>query len=80
MGLSGQAWTGHAWHHPDSVLVHMIAEGSNRATVVMPPFGRLLRPDEVRTLIAFIQTFLTPGQPQFQEERTQRADGETPLR
>jgi mono/diheme cytochrome c family protein len=77
--LTGQAWTGHAWHHPDSVLVQMIAEGINRPTGVMPPFGHVLRPDEVRTLIAFIKTFWTPAQQQFQQERTQRADVEAPL-
>lgn len=72
--LTGQAWTGHAWHHPDSVLVQMIAEGISRPTGVMPPFGTVLRPEEIRTLIAFIKTFWTPEQRQLQQERTQRAD------
>src|SRR5262245_7984466 len=55
------------WHtdRADSVLVQMIAEGIDRRTGVMPPFGHLLRPDEVRTLIAFIKTFWTPAQQQF---------------
>jgi mono/diheme cytochrome c family protein len=74
LDLTGQAWTGHAWHHPDSVLVQMIADGIDRPTGVMPPFGSILRPDEIRTLIAFIKTFWTPEQLQLQQERTQRAD------
>jgi mono/diheme cytochrome c family protein len=74
MDLTNQAWTGHAWHHPDSVLAQMIADGVSRPAGVMPPFGAVLRPDEIRTLIAFIKTFWTPDQQQFQQERTQRAD------
>jgi hypothetical protein len=58
----------------------MVVEGINRPTGVMPPFGHILRPHEVRTLIAFIKTLWTPGQQQFQQERTQRADVEAPLR
>jgi mono/diheme cytochrome c family protein len=71
---TGQAWTGHAWNHPDSVLVQMIAEGISRPTGVMPPFGTILGPDEIRILIAFIKTFWTPEQRQLQQDRTQRAD------
>jgi mono/diheme cytochrome c family protein len=52
----------------------MIADGLSRPAGVMPPFGTLLRPDEIRTLIAFIKTFWTPDQRQFQQERTRRAD------
>jgi mono/diheme cytochrome c family protein len=74
MDLTGHAWTGHAWHHPDSVLVHMIAEGLSRPTGVMPPFGTTLRPEEINTVLAFIKTLWTPEQLQLQLERTQRAD------
>jgi S-disulfanyl-L-cysteine oxidoreductase SoxD len=74
LDLTNQAWTGHAWHHPDSVLVQMIADGVSRTAGVMPPFGSVLRSDEIRTLIAFIKTFWTPDQRQFQQERTRRAD------
>lgn len=77
--LTGQAWTGHGWHHPDSLLVQMIADGVSRPTGVMPPFGTILRSEEIRTLIAFIKTFWTPEQRQFQQERTHRADVEAPL-
>lgn len=78
MDLTGQSWTGHAWHHPDSVLAQMIADGVSRPTGTMPPFGAKLRPAEILTLIAFIKTFWTPDQRQFQRERTQRADGDAP--
>jgi mono/diheme cytochrome c family protein len=52
----------------------MIIEGVSRPTGVMPPFGAVLRPEEIHTLIAFIKTLWTPEQRQFQQERTQRAD------
>lgn len=78
MDRTGQSWTGHAWHHPDSILAQMIADGVSRPTGTMPPFGAELHPDEIRTLIAFIKTFWTPEQRQFQRERTQRADGDAP--
>jgi mono/diheme cytochrome c family protein len=72
--LTGQAWTVHAWHHPDSVLVQMITDGVSRPTGTMPAFGAILRPDEIKTLIAFIKTFWTPEHLQLQQERTHRAD------
>jgi hypothetical protein len=57
----------------------MIADGVSRPMGVMPPFGTVLRPEEIRTLIAFIKTFWTPEQQQFQQDRTQRADVEASL-
>jgi mono/diheme cytochrome c family protein len=73
--------TGHAWHHPDSVLSLMIMEGNSRREpdvsmleVSMPPFEAVLSPEEIRLVIAFIKTLWTPEQRQFQWERTERAD------
>lgn len=73
--------TGHAWHHPDSVLSLMIMEGTPRAEpdvsildVSMPPFEAVLSPEEIRSVIAFIKTLWTPEQRQLQWERTERAD------
>jgi mono/diheme cytochrome c family protein len=57
----------------------MIADGVSRPAGVMPPFGHVLRPEEIDTLIAFIKTFWTPAQQAFQQERTRRADVESPL-
>jgi hypothetical protein len=54
----------------------MITDGVSRPTGVMPPFGTILRTEEIHTLIAFIKTFWTPEQRQFQQGRTQRADVE----
>jgi S-disulfanyl-L-cysteine oxidoreductase SoxD len=70
---------GHAWHHPDSVLTQTIIEGNTRSDlaapdVAMPPFGAILSPTEVRTLIAFFKAAWTPDQQRFQWERTDRAD------
>jgi mono/diheme cytochrome c family protein len=72
---------GHAWHHPDSVLTQTIREGTSRARgdlampdVPMPPFGAILTPEEIRTLIAFFKASWMPDQQRHQWERTERAD------
>jgi mono/diheme cytochrome c family protein len=72
---------GHAWHHPDSVLTQTIREGTSRSQadlalpdLVMPPFGPILTPEEIRTLIAFCKAAWTPDQQHHQWERTERAD------
>jgi mono/diheme cytochrome c family protein len=73
--------TGHAWHHPDSVLSLMIMEGNSRPEpdvsmleVSTPPFEAVLSPEGIRLVIAFIKTLWTPEQRQLQWERTERAD------
>jgi mono/diheme cytochrome c family protein len=72
---------GHAWHHPDSMLLQTIRAGTSRsaadqtmAEVTMPPFGAILTPEEIHTLIAFFKASWTPEQQRIQWERTVRAD------
>jgi S-disulfanyl-L-cysteine oxidoreductase SoxD len=70
---------GHAWHHPDSVLTQTIMEGTTRSDlavpdIAMPPFRAVLRPTEIRTLIAFFKASWTVDQQRHQWERTERAD------
>jgi S-disulfanyl-L-cysteine oxidoreductase SoxD len=72
---------GHAWHHPDSFLLQTIRDGTSRAVpdltmteVTMPPFGAILTPEQIHTLIAFFKALWTPEQQRIQWERTERAD------
>jgi mono/diheme cytochrome c family protein len=72
---------GHAWHHPDSILLQTIRDGTTRAAadqtmtdVTMPSFKAILAPEEIRTLIAFFKASWTPEQQRIQWERTVRAD------
>ena len=72
---------GHAWHHPDSVLIQTIREGTIQAQadlslpdLVMPPFEGILTLEEIRTLIASFKASWTPDQQRVQWDRTVRAD------
>jgi mono/diheme cytochrome c family protein len=75
---------GHAWHHPDSILIQTIREGTTRTVelgmpeVPMPPFGTLLTLEKIHTLIAFFKASWTPEQQRLQWERTERADLHSP--
>lgn len=70
--------TGHTWHHPDSVLIRIIRDGT--AAVVgggyesdMPGFGGILDDDEIEAVLAFIRSTWPERERRFQEELT-RAD------
>jgi mono/diheme cytochrome c family protein len=70
---------GHAWHHPDSVLMQTIIEGTTRSDLsmpdlAMPPFGAILTAEDIQLLIACAKASWTPEQQQLQWERTERAD------
>jgi mono/diheme cytochrome c family protein len=72
---------GHAWHHPDSFLIHTIRQGTGRSQadlslpdVAMPPFEAILTAEDILTLIAFFKASWTPEQQQLQWDRTVRAD------
>jgi mono/diheme cytochrome c family protein len=75
---------GHAWHHPDSILIQTIREGTTRTVelgmpeVRMPPFRTLLTSEKIHTLIAFFKASWTPEQQRLQWERTERADLHSP--
>lgn len=67
---------GHTWHHGDCVLTEAIREGPPRRTYVdddfptMPAFGDELSDRDIAALLAFIKTWWTEEQREFQEERT----------
>ena len=47
---------GHAWHHAPSYLHKYIKDGSPRNPSEMPAYGGLLSDDDIRSIIAYIQS------------------------
>ncbi len=48
--------TGHAWHHPLSILFHTIKNGSPGGQGNMPAWGGKLNDDEIVSVIAWFQS------------------------
>ena len=48
--------TGHAWHHPPSLLFQYIKKGSIDENSPMPAFGDQLNDDEIQSIISYIQS------------------------
>ena len=72
----GEVWshTGHAWHHPDSVLINILEDGAAQEYGGMPPYQAILKSSEYKTLIAYIKSFWTRCQQIHQLHATKRAD------
>jgi mono/diheme cytochrome c family protein len=64
--------SGHTWHHPDSLLLDIIANGSMFGPSNMPAFGDALTDEEQRAVLAFIKTWWEEDQLEIQEEMTSR--------
>ncbi len=47
--------SGHTWHHPDDLLLEIIANGGDPAISTMPAFGDTLSEAEMRAVLAFIK-------------------------
>jgi mono/diheme cytochrome c family protein len=49
--------SGHTWHHPDGLLLEIIANGGGPAlNSKMPAFQEKLTPDEMRSILEFIKS------------------------
>ena len=48
--------TAHAWHHPMSLLVKTVMTGGIPLGGQMPPFEAVLQEQEIRSILAWIQT------------------------
>jgi mono/diheme cytochrome c family protein len=48
--------TGHAWHHPQRMLHHVIANGSPGGQGNMPAWGDQLSAEEIEAIIAWFQS------------------------
>ncbi len=62
--------TGHTWHHPDALLKEIITNGSSYPDFQspMPAWGDKLSEAEIDAVIAYIKTWWTDEQRQFQEQ------------
>jgi mono/diheme cytochrome c family protein len=61
---------GHTWHHPDSVLLEIIAQGGKMSKTAMPAFGDRLTQREMEAILAYIKSFWGPEELEFQREVT----------
>ena len=59
--------SGHTWHHPDELLLKIIAQGGNPAgNSKMPAFGDDLTQDEIASVLDFIKSRWGTEARQFQ--------------
>lgn len=63
---------GHTWHHPDLVLLEIIAQGGTMAKSAMPAFDNRLSRDEMEAILVYIKSFWGTKELEFQREVTQR--------
>ncbi|MBX3051687.1 MAG: cytochrome c [Caldilineaceae bacterium] len=49
--------SGHTWHHPDSALLEIIAQGGSLPNSAMPAYGDILTVGEREAVLAYIKTF-----------------------
>lgn len=47
----------HAWHHPKSQLIEIIQKGGALYDGKMPPFENKLSDEEIKSAIAYFQSF-----------------------
>jgi mono/diheme cytochrome c family protein len=59
---------GHTWHHPDDVLLDIIANGGAMPASAMPGFADHLTEEEMRLVLAYLKTFWGPNELRFQRE------------
>jgi mono/diheme cytochrome c family protein len=64
--------SGHTWHHPDGLLLDIIAYGGAiySPTSAMPAFAGKLSPAEMRAVLAYIKTFWGERERAAQQEQT----------
>ena len=48
--------TGHAWHHPPELIYEYIEKGSIDKTSPMPSFGSILKDNDIKSIIAYINS------------------------
>jgi mono/diheme cytochrome c family protein len=59
--------SGHTWHHPDSLLLDIVASGGDPAyNSKMPAFGDQITEDEMISILDFIKSKWGKGEREFQ--------------
>lgn len=62
--------SGHTWHHPDQVLLEIIANGSGMPKSKMIAYRDLLTDEEMEAVLSYIKTFWGENERDFQEQVT----------
>ena len=68
---------GHTWRHSDKMLQRMIKQGwrdpfNKTKRLTMPAFENALNPKEIDAVIAYMKTFWTPVQIEYQQKENIR--------
>jgi mono/diheme cytochrome c family protein len=68
--------SGHTWHHPDAILLRIIREGTGAVVgggyeSDMPGFADVLSEDEIRSVLAYIQSSWPERERSLQERATE---------
>lgn len=68
---------GHTWRHSDNMLQRMIKQGwrdpfNKTKRLTMPAFENALNPKEIDAVIAYMKTFWTPVQVDYQKKENLR--------
>ena len=58
--------SGHTWHHPDDLLLSIIAEGGEPSNSDMPAFADILTDEEMIAILTFIKNSWGPEEREFQ--------------
>lgn len=64
--------SGHTWHHPDQVLLEVIANGGGMPNSAMPAYGEILTEEEQVAVLEYIKTFWGKQEIEFQTQVTQQ--------
>jgi len=64
--------SGHTWHHPDQVLLEVIANGSGLPNSAMPAYADILTEQERVAVLAYIKTFWGKQERTYQAQMTQQ--------
>ncbi|GIV76399.1 cytochrome c [Litorilinea aerophila] len=67
--------SGHTWHHPDELLLQIIAQGGGMPNSAMPAFGDRLSRAEMEAILEHIKGFWGPQERAFQQEVTRQQGG-----
>jgi mono/diheme cytochrome c family protein len=67
--------TGHTWHHPDAVLLQIIAQGGTLYSPKsnMPGFASVLTAAEMQEVLDYIKSWWGPQELTYQQDRTRES-------
>lgn len=64
--------SGHTWHHPDQLLLDIIANGSQMPNSKMNAYVNTLSQEEMEAVLTYIKTFWGGQERSFQEQVTKQ--------